>query len=49
LNDVYARGKLPGSGRRKGGIGPDRTGAVEMYQEARFFTITGRRFGGQTA
>ena len=35
-----ARGKLPGEGHKRNGFG-DGTGAVEMYDHARFFTITG--------
>lgn len=44
-----AKGQLPGKGRRKTGIGPDKTGAVEMYDQARFFTITGNQLDGQPA
>jgi putative DNA primase/helicase len=37
-----ARGKLPADkGTRKGGMGPDGTGALELYDHGRFFTITG--------
>lgn len=36
-----AMGKLPGDGHKRNGFG-DGTGAVEMYDQARFFTITGR-------
>lgn len=41
------RGKLPGGGHRKSGLGPDGTGAVEMYDQLRFFTITGNIVTGQ--
>lgn len=34
-------GKLPDTGHRKPGLGPDKTGAVELYDCTRFFTITG--------
>jgi primase-polymerase (primpol)-like protein len=41
-----AKGKLPGkSGTRRSGIGPDGTGALEVYDHGRFFTITGDVFG----
>lgn len=37
-----ARGKLPGkSGTRRGGMGADGKGALELYDHERFFTITG--------
>jgi putative DNA primase/helicase len=37
-----ARGKLPAdTGTRRGGMGPDGTGALELYDYRRFFTITG--------
>jgi putative DNA primase/helicase len=38
----WVRGKLPGEGTRRAGLGPDGTGAVEMYDSRRFFTLTGR-------
>jgi hypothetical protein len=41
-----ATGKLPGGGRRKTGMGPDKTGAVEAYDRERFFTITGNSWNG---
>jgi putative DNA primase/helicase len=41
-----ARGKLPGeTGTRRNGFGPDGSGALELYDHGRFFTITGDRFG----
>jgi putative DNA primase/helicase len=37
-----ARGKLPGDkGTKRGGMGPDGTGGLELYDHGRFFTITG--------
>jgi AAA domain len=40
------KGELPGHGRKRTGFGEDETGAVEMYGEARFFTITGDHLDG---
>jgi putative DNA primase/helicase len=37
---VWIRGKLPPKGRRKG--------PVEMYDDGRYFTVTGRRWGDET-
>jgi putative DNA primase/helicase len=37
-----ARGKLPGDGHKRNGFG-NGSGAIEMYDRLRFFTITGRR------
>jgi hypothetical protein len=40
------RGKLPGdTGTRRSGLGPDETGALEVYDHGRFFTITGDVWG----
>jgi hypothetical protein len=40
-----ARGKLPGAtGTRRSGMG-DGTGALELYDHGRFFTLTGDRYG----
>ena len=42
-----AKGKLPeDKGTRREGLGPDGTGALELYDHGRFFTITGDVFGG---
>lgn len=41
---VWVKGKLPGDRHKKTGFGPDRSGAVEMYDSKRFFTITGNLF-----
>jgi hypothetical protein len=38
-------GTLPGVGRKRDGFG-EGSGAVEMYDRGRFFTITGNRFPG---
>jgi hypothetical protein len=41
-----AKGKLPEkTGTRRSGMGPDGTGALELYDHGRFFTITGDRWG----
>ncbi|MFN3652199.1 MAG: hypothetical protein ACK47B_21690 [Armatimonadota bacterium] len=45
---VIVRGRLPRHGKgechhKQTGFGDDRAGAVEMYDELRFFTLTGRR------
>ena len=40
-----ARGSLPGKGTRRSGVGPDSTGAIEMYDRGRFFTLTGDIYG----
>ena len=41
-----AKGKLPSDkGTRRAGMGPDGTGALEVYDHGRFFTITGNRWG----
>src|SRR4051812_27318532 len=41
-----ARGRLPeDTGTRRTGFGPDGTGALELYDHGRFFTITGDVFG----
>jgi putative DNA primase/helicase len=41
---LFVRGKLPGKGTRRGGFGPDGSGAIEVYDRLRFFTLTGRRY-----
>jgi P4 family phage/plasmid primase-like protien len=42
----FARGKLPEpTGTRRNGMGPDGTGALEVYDRGRFFTITGECWG----
>jgi putative DNA primase/helicase len=42
-------GKLPApTGTRRNGMGPDGTGALELYDHGRFFTLTGVVFGTQT-
>lgn len=38
---VIVRGKLPAGGNKRTGFGPDGKGAVEMYDRARYFTVTG--------
>jgi putative DNA primase/helicase len=41
-----ARAKLPGGGHRKAGVWPGGTGAIEMYDQTRYFTFTGNRLDG---
>ena len=41
----FVRAKLPGTGTRKAGFGPDKDGAIEIYCEGRFFTVTGDVWG----
>jgi putative DNA primase/helicase len=43
---VWLRGRLPGSGRNRRGLGPDGAGAIELYDRARFFTVTGHHLAG---
>jgi len=38
----WVRGKLPGSGKKV----PYHDGAIELYDQARYFTVTGRAFNG---
>lgn len=41
----WGRGALPdGKGTKRGGLGPDGTGAVEIYDRSRYFTVTGNRW-----
>lgn len=43
---AIGKGKLPieGSGIKVGGFGLDGSGAIEMYQHSRYFTMTGETF-----
>jgi hypothetical protein len=42
-------GKLPGAtGTKRLGLGPDGTGALEIYDHKRFFTLTGNLYGDAT-
>jgi putative DNA primase/helicase len=43
----WVRAKLPGAGTRKEGLGPDGTGAIELYDRNRFFTVTGNAWQGE--
>jgi putative DNA primase/helicase len=46
---VFCRGSVPGGiGRKKEGLGPDGTGAIEIYDRGRYFTVTGREFEGRS-
>jgi primase-polymerase (primpol)-like protein len=36
-----AKGKLPGKGTRRTGMGPDGSGALELYDSLRYFALTG--------
>lgn len=38
---IIGMGKLPGRGRKVTGLGEDRTGAIELYDQLRYFTVTG--------
>jgi putative DNA primase/helicase len=43
-----ACGKLPGgAGTRRNGLGPDGSGALELYDHGRYFALTGNVYGGQ--
>src|SRR4051794_19285247 len=39
---LWCSGKLEGDGTRRNGFGPDGSGAIEMYDQRRFFAITGQ-------
>jgi hypothetical protein len=41
----FARGKLPGDGKKRVKLGPDETGAIEAYDQRRYFTVTGNQWG----
>lgn len=44
---IYVRGRLPDAGRRRiGGFGPGGSGGIEMYDRARYFTVTGNHWEG---
>lgn len=44
---IFVRGGLAGRSRHKvGGFGPDGTGAVEVYDRGRYFTVTDRHLAG---
>lgn len=43
---VFLRGKLPGPGKKRTGLGADGVGAIEMYDRLRFFTVTGTHLPG---
>jgi hypothetical protein len=46
----FAKGQLPEpTGTRRTGMGPDGTGALEVYDRGRFFTITGEPWGDVSA
>jgi hypothetical protein len=46
----FARGKLPGDeGKNRRGLGPDRTGAIELYDHGKFFTLTGNTWDDSAA
>jgi hypothetical protein len=47
---MIAEADLPDrEGNKKGGIGEDKTGAIEMYDELRFFTLTSQLYPGSVA
>jgi putative DNA primase/helicase len=39
---LWCSGKLEGDGTRRNGFGPDGSGAIEMYDQRRFFAMTGQ-------
>lgn len=41
----FVHAELPGAGMRRSGLGPDGTGAIEIYDRGRFFTVTGDLVG----
>ncbi len=44
---VFSRGEVPGGkGRKLTKLGPDRTGAIEIYAQARYFTVTSNSLPG---
>jgi primase-polymerase (primpol)-like protein len=43
-----AKGRLPGDGFRRAGLGPMGDGAIECYDCKRYFTVTGQRWGDAT-
>jgi len=43
---VWLRGRLPGHGRNRRGLGSDGAGAIEVYDRHRFFTVTGHHLAG---
>ena len=44
---IFVKGSLPDKSRHKvGGFGPDGSGAVEVYDRGRYFTVTSRHFAG---
>ena len=38
---IIGQGKLPGKGRKITGLGANKTGAIEIYDRLRYFTVTG--------
>jgi hypothetical protein len=43
---AIVRGSMPGDRHKRGKLGPDGSGAVEVYDRERFFTITGEAING---
>ena len=39
---IFIFARLPGTGRKRGGFGNDGAGVIEIYDRARFLTVTGR-------
>ena len=39
---IIGRGALPGKGRKRGKLGPEGAGGLEVYDRLRFVSITGR-------
>ncbi len=46
---VFAQGALPDTGHKKGGLGPDGTGVLEVYDKGRYLTVTGHHLPGSPA
>lgn len=40
---VIGMASLPGDGRKVGGLGEDKAGAIEVYDRTRYFTVTGEQ------
>jgi putative DNA primase/helicase len=46
---TWLRGRLPGRGRNRRGLGPAGAGGLEVYDRHRFFTVTGHHLAGTRA
>jgi putative DNA primase/helicase len=43
---IFVAGRLPGSGLKRAGVGEDGKGSIEIYDRARFLTVTGHQLEG---